>query len=147
MWTSYRLSFLMEAVKVSLEVGLHSQTSVRLNTDGLNYKLQNWSEVFHRELDQLQTWKDHSPHKIAHTSDTTTSSAGPPNQAWVQRFSRRTHRTHWKLSYSRLWFIAITNKNLLEDSWSTILSHLSLPLESSQCCSTDIGMWLHMEYY
>ena len=85
---------------------------VSLNTDGLNYTLQNWSEVFRRELDQLQTWKDHSPHKIAHTSDTTTSSAGPPNQAQVQWFSRRTHRTHWKLLYSYL--LLLQGKNRLE---------------------------------
>lgn len=85
---------------------------VSLNTDGLNYTLQNWSEVFRRELDQLQTWKDHSPHKIAHTSDTTTSSAGPPNRAQVQWFSRRTHRTHWKLLYSCL--LLLQGKNRLE---------------------------------
>lgn len=72
--------------------------------------LQNWSEVFRRELDQLQTWKDHSPHKIAHTSDTTTSSVGPPNQAQVQWFSRRTHRTHWKLLYSCLWLLQGKNR-------------------------------------
>ena len=72
--------------------------------------LQNWSEVFRRELDQLQTWKDHSPHKIAHTSDTTTSSVSPPNQAQVQWFSRRTHRTHWKLLYSCLWLLQGKNQ-------------------------------------
>ena len=67
--------------------------------------LQNWSDNFPRELDQLQTWKDHSTHKIAHTPDTTTSSGGLPNQAQVQWFSRRTHRTHRKPLNSCVWLL------------------------------------------
>ena len=61
---------------------------------------------------------------------------------------------HWKDSQNslkafilRIMAIAITNENLSEDSWSRILSRLSLPVKSGQCYSTDIGMWLHMECY